>query len=68
MRFRLITKLHEDNVDVDAFAKRLAISRSSLQDKLFGLKPFTLAEIERILRVFPDATFEELFPKEEDKR
>lgn len=68
MRIRLITKLHEHDVDVGSFAKRLAISRRSLQDKLCGVKPFTLAEIERILRMFPDATFEELFPKEEEKR
>lgn len=68
MRFRLLTKLHERKMDVSDLAMRLKLHPSKLQAKLLGTKPFTLEEIEGLLKLFPDCTLEDLFPKEEDAR
>jgi hypothetical protein len=67
MRYRLITELHDRKIRIDWFAKQLRLSCRTLERKLLGTRPFTLPEIERILRLFPERTFHELFPKEEEE-
>lgn len=67
MRYRLITELHDRKIRIDWFAKQLHLSCRLLEQKLLGNRPFTLPEIERILRIFPERAFHELFPKEEEE-
>lgn len=66
MRYRLLTKLHERKMEVSTLALRLNLTPRKLEAKLLGGTPFTLEEIERLLKEFPECTLDELLPLEED--
>ena len=49
------------NISEENLANSLKISRISLENKMKGLQNFNLGEIEYLLKVFNDCSFEYLF-------
>ncbi|MCK7486491.1 MAG: hypothetical protein MZU97_13820 [Bacillus subtilis] len=64
----LITEMVKRDLSEGDLAKLLFCSIPVVRKKLCGATPFTLGDIEILMKLFPDRPFERLFQEDKDER
>lgn len=62
MKYKNLVKVIEiNNIDYKELAEELNISVNDLEDKLTGKKEFILKDVNILLRLFPNVSYDYLF-------
>lgn len=63
----LKAEMARNGIEVNVLAKELGISRVALSSRINGRTEFKMTEVNKILEMFPNLTFEYLFERGEQK-
>lgn len=70
IRYRILaSKIFEKGLKKKAVAESIGITPRALNNKLYGITPFTWGEVCKIQQIyFPDIIKDDLFATDEDKK